>query len=278
MPTDTRRRNEQRNRNTRRNMNRTRTRNVQEFPAIARDYVNDIEKIRTKLREKRDEYTKAKKNKDTVKMNLAEAEFIEVAHTWPYFTMIGNTVQVDRVRQPYSTNPPLNAAPFPPDGVLMKTTAAERWKIVATALLIRRRLDKRKLFEGLISKFNASDSINEFKKTVKKYVNPPTYERPPSYPRSSSEEYEDAAGFEVNPVERVRYNRLTREAPPEEAYIRTPDIEVEVEVEGTGTLPDYEENYELRGGKTRKHKHKHSKHKHSKHKHSKHKKHRKTRK
>jgi hypothetical protein len=266
-------------------MNRTRTRNVQEFPAIAREYVDDIKKIRTKLREKRDDYTKAKKNKDTVKMNLAEAEFIEVAHTWPYFTMIGNTVQVDRVRQPYITNPPLNAAPFPPDGVLMKTTAAERWKIVATALLIRRRLDKRKLFEGLLNKFNASDGINDFKKTVKKYVNPPTYERPPSYPRSSSEEeYEDAAGFEVNPVERVRYNRLTREAPPDEAYIRTPDIEVEIE--GTGTLPVYEENYELRGGKTRKHKHskhkhskhKHSKHKHSKHKHSKHKKHRKTRK
>jgi hypothetical protein len=254
-------------------MNRTRTRNVQEFPAIAREYVDDIKKIRTKLREKRDDYTKAKKNKDTVKMNLAEAEFIEVAHTWPYFTMIGNTVQVDRVRQPYITNPPLNAAPFPPDGVLMKTTAAERWKIVATALLIRRRLDKRKLFEGLISKFNASDSINEFKKTVKKYVNPPTYERPPSYPRSSSEEeYEDAAGFEVNPVERVRYNRLTRETPPEEAYIRTPDIEVEIEGAVTGTLPDYEENYELRGGKTRRRikRSKRSKHKkHSKHKRSK---------
>ena len=281
--TRTRRRPPIRTRNSRRNMNQMR--NVQHYPAIAKEYIDDIKLLRIKLREKRDEYNKAKKEKNTVKMNLAEEEFINLSYTWPYFRMIANHVQVDRVQQPYSTNPPLNSKPYPPDGVLMKTTVAERWQMIATALLIRRRLDKRKRLEGLITKISSVDGINDFKIAIEKCVNPTKYEEPPSYHRGDTEEdeYEDEAGFYANPVEQIRYNRLTRPAPTVEPFVRTP--EGTGQVTGTGPLPGYEEeNYELRGGKTRRRikrsKHKRSKHKRSKNKRSKNKrsKHRKTRK
>lgn len=57
--TRTRRRPPIRTRNSRRNMNQMR--NVQHYPAIAKEYINDIKLLRIKLREKRDEYNKAKK-------------------------------------------------------------------------------------------------------------------------------------------------------------------------------------------------------------------------
>ena len=250
------------------------------YPALAEQYTHTIKTIRSLLRIKRDEYKLAESARDIQEMNKMKADFDEIWKTqWPYYN------GMDRV--PYSPT----AKPYPPDGVIKKINARARWQIIATALLARRGVDKRRRFEGLVTKVNGAADVNEFKWAIKEYINPTRYEMPPAYPRGSSEfydeegeeweEYADEARQVTPPANpfpgrqptyRNRRERPYADMPPE----GSPGLVIE------GAPPKYSSsNYtlEVGGRKTRKHsKHKHSKHKHkhSKHKHSKHSKHKRT--
>jgi len=214
--------------------------------------------------------------RDEVEMNKMKAEFDEIWKTqWPYYN------GVDRV--PYAST----TKPYPPDGAIKKINARARWQIIATALLARRGVDKRRRFEGLVPKINGAIEKDEFKWAIKEYINPRRYEMPPAYPRGSSEfydeegedweEYADEARQVTPPANpfpgrqptyRNRRERPYADVPPE----GSPGRVIE------GALPKYSSpDYPLEAGgrktrKRRKHsKHKYSRHKHSRHKHSKHK-------
>ena len=241
------------------------------YPTLAKNYVDDIKVIRMLLRIKRDEYKLAEHRNDPALMNQRKMEFDEIwKKRWPYYTGI------DRV--PYSPH----AMPYPSDAVLIKINPKARWQIIATALLARRGVDKRRHLEGLIPKINSMFDTNEFKWAIRTYINPTLYEMPPSYPRGSSE-YDDEEEWEewdeadhptppANPFPHRRPNYRQRRA--RGAYDRTPEGSPHIE-EGTAAAPAYEvshANYELEGGRTRKRSnHKRSNHKRTKHKRTKHK-------
>ena len=254
----------------------TTRRNTMYYPALAEQYTHTIKTIRSLLRIKRDEYKMAESARDIQEMNKMKAEFDEIWKTqWPYYD------GMDRV--PSSAT----AQPYPPDGVIKKISARARWQIIATALLARRGVNKRRRFEGLDTKVNGAADVNEFKWAIKEYINPTRYEMPPAYPRGSSEfydeedeeweEYADPGARQVTPpanpfpgrrqTYRNRRERPYADVPPE----GSPGLTTQ------GNAPNYSSNdytLEVGGRKTRKHKrskHKRSKHKRSKHKRSKHK-------
>jgi hypothetical protein len=214
------------------------------------------------LRIKRDEYKLAESTGDEVEMNKMKAEFDEIWQTkWPHYNGI------DRV--PYS---PI-AKPYPPDEVIKKISARARWQIIATALLARRGVDKRRRFEGLVPKINGAVEKDEFKWAIKEYIKPIRYERPPAYPRGSSEESEEGDWEEYidpgvrqvtppanpfpgrQPTYRNRRERPYADMPPEGSPGRLTE----------GTLPKYSSpDYPLEQGGNKTRKHKRSKHKRSK--------------
>jgi len=256
----------------------TTRRNTIYYPTLAKQYIHTIKTIRSLLRLKRDEYKLAESARDEVEMNKMKAEFDEIWQTkWPHYN------GVDRV--PSSAT----AQPYPPDGVILKISARARWQIIATALLARRGVDKRRRFEGLVPKINGAADVNEFKMAIKECINAP------SYPRGSSEEdeedeedweeYADADARQVTPpanpfpgrqpTYRNRRERPYADIPPE----GSPGLVTQSTGSQTALAYSPPPNYysigqrsedQLVGGKTRKHKR--SKHKRSKHKRSKHKK------
>jgi len=270
------------------------------FSTLAKHYIANIKEIRKLLREKRAEYDVAVFQNNVTKMEKKKREFDDIwIKKWPYYN---NEIDIARDDEPR----PANAKPYPADGALQRLNAKERWEIIATALLARRGVDKRRRLEGLVPKVNAVFDGAMFKNMITKYINPTRYEHPPSYPRGSSADYDepDEEWPEyMNPEARQltppanpfpgrmpRYrNRRTRGA-----YDKTPEGSPGLVVEGTGAAPNYSpQDYQLEGGRktrrrskhkpsTRKHKrtskhkrstgkHKQSKHKRSKHKQSKHK-------
>jgi hypothetical protein len=248
----------------------TTRRNSIYYPSIAKQYIDDIKVIRSLLRKKRNEYKLAENRNDITEMNKKKVEFDEIWQTrWPYYN------GMDRVS--YSSS----AKPYPTDGVLSKTNARARWQMIATALLARRGVDKRRPFEGLVPKINGAIEKDEFKWAIRKYINPNRYEHPPSYPRGSSEEGEEWEEYEdsdvrrrqaeeqlVNPFpgQRPRYRNRPERPYADIAPEGSPGLVTE------GTAPKYSSpDYPLEHGGRKTRKHKRSKHKRSKHKRSKHK-------
>lgn len=252
----------------------------------AKNYLNEVEKIRVVLKQKRKEYKEAaakeKKAKTPEELNAlnekkvkAEAEFEEEKLKWPYYKKyrLGEVDGLDRV--PYSPE----ADPFPGEAALHKLSMLERARIVGTAMLARRGVkDKKRFLEGFVSKINSADDIHQFKHYIKKYINPKPYSPPPSYPRSREPGDEDWEDY-VNPEEREitppinilpRYRPTYRYRNP---YARTPEGSPGLGLVTQGNAPQYSSpDYSLEtatgGRKTRKHKR--SKHKRSKtHKHKK---------
>ena len=259
----------------------TTRRNTIFYPALAKQYIHTIKTIRSLLRIKRDEYKLAESARDEVEMNKMKAEFDEIWQTkWPHYN------GVDHV--PSSPS----ASPYPPDGVISKISARARWQIIATALLARRGVDKRRRFEGLVPKINGAADVNEFKWAIKEYINAP------SYPRGSSEEdeedpeweeYADADTRQITPpanpfpgqqpTYRRQRERPYADMPPEGSPGLVTQGTVAQPAPAYSSPPNYyligqRSDDQLVGGKTRKHKrskHQRSKHKRSKHKRSKHK-------
>jgi hypothetical protein len=152
----------------------------------AKNYVADIKVIRMNLRVERDKYKLAEYRNDVRAMNHQKSEFDErwIKH-WPYYDTGG-------ARIPDGAPRPANALPYPSDRVLNKMNPKKKWEIIATALLARRGVDKRRRLEGLVPKINAVVDRAMFKHLVRKYTKPTPYEHPPSYPRGSSEDYDES--------------------------------------------------------------------------------------
>jgi hypothetical protein len=250
------------------------------FSTLAKNYIAKIKEIRKLLREKRAEYDVAVFQNNVRKMEKNKREFDDIwIKNWPYYN---NEMDIARDDEPR----PANAKPYPADGALQKLNAKERWEIIATALLARRGVDKRRRLEGLVPKVNAVFDGAMFKNMITKYINPTRYEHPPSYPRGSSAD-EEEADEEWPEYRNPEARQLTPPANPfpgrtprylnrrtRGAYVRTPEGSPGLVVEGTGTAPNYSSpDYalEVGGRKTRRHKNRKDKRSTRKHRQSKHK-------
>ena len=179
----------------------------------AKSYVDEVEKIRIVLKQKRKDYKEAaaqeKKAKTPEELNAlnekkanAEAEFEAAKLTWPYYKKYGlseGNILIDGLdRVLYSPE----ADPFPGEAALYKLSKLERARIVGTAMLARRGVkDKKRFLEGFVPRINAADDIHQFKHYIKKYINPKPYSPPPSYPQAREPGDEDWEDY-VNPDER----------------------------------------------------------------------------
>lgn len=131
-------------------------------PDIAKNYAREIEVVRGRLREKRGEYRVAKFLTNTAMMIQKLKDFANLIKTdWPYYIN-----GIDRAQAPY----PTNALPYPSDQILQLTSVKQRWRILATALLARRSIEQRKMYEGLVPKLTGALSIEAFKTKLTKYL------------------------------------------------------------------------------------------------------------
>jgi len=242
---------------------------------LAKNYVDDIEVIRKRLRVERDKYKLAEYRNDVSAMDYHKSQFDERwKKHWPYYDTGGARIADGAPR-------PANALPYPSDHVLNKLSSKKKWEIMATALLARRGVDKRTRLEGFLPKVNAVVDRAMFKQQLIRYINPPGY-------RNNTWEDEDEdwdgewAGDVGNfvpapiypPIQRVRRRR---------SYDISPNLAL-LPNYGEGPAPAYSperipsapplyssQNYHLEvgGRKTRRHRQSTRKHKRtSKHKQS----------
>jgi hypothetical protein len=257
----------------------------------AKSYVDEVEKIRIILKQKRKDYKeaaaqekKAKTPEELIVLNEkkanAEAEFEAAKLTWPYYKKYGlseGNILIDGLdRVLYSPE----ADPFPGEAALYKLSMLERARIVGTAMLARRGVkDKKRFLEGFVTRINAADDIHQFKYYIKKYINPKPYSPPPSYPQArveGDEEWEPEERQITPPInllpgdvltysqmlKRERRMAMDRQLRP---YAYNPPAGSPGRV-GQGNVPQYSSpNYSLDdamsagGRKTRKRKNKRSK-------------------
>ena len=225
-----RRTNEQRHTNERRRRSTRRvpvaTQNALYFPGIAKTYATEIDNLRGRLREIRRGYKLAIVRKNARETVQRKTEFDQLIQTdWPFFIGYDRTTE-----RPYSAA----AKPYPSDQVLALTTLKQRWRIIATALLAYRGVDQKRHLDELVPKINGALNLSEFKVLLKKYISPPSYENPPTYPFPGENEDGDADwdqavnSYVVQPVAPhipypVRQQTYGNRAPPDPAWLMPPE-------------------------------------------------------
>ena len=156
---------------------------------LAKNYAREIWVIGADLKAARLDYKlKVVRNSPQSVLNRVTDDFRKVVLRWPYYD---GTPQNRRVYPDSEGRYPENAQPYPSKNIISKYIGmAARAKIIKVALLARLGVeDERQRFEGLLPTINAMADVNEFMRSIKKYLNRIVAPHPPEYP--NSEDYDD---------------------------------------------------------------------------------------